>query len=67
MIRWSADGGGEFRDVVRQQWNFSPGGSTHEVEDHTVNLPGVTVLELTITPDTAGGSARASLQELRLA
>ena len=67
VIRWSADGGGEFREVVRQQWNFSPGGSTHEVEDHTVNLPGVTVLELTITPDTAGGSAPASLQELRLA
>ena len=67
VIRWSADGGQEFREVIRQRWNFSPGGSTHQVEDHAVDLPGVTVLELDITPDIGGGSAPASLHKLRLA
>lgn len=67
VLRWSADGGHEFRDVVRQQWNFSPGGATRQVEDQTVDLAGVTVLELAITPDVAGGSASASLDKLRLA
>jgi len=67
VLRWSADGGREFRDVVRQQWNFSPGGSTHQVEVHAVDLQGVTVLELEITPDLGGGSAPASLEKLSLA
>jgi hypothetical protein len=55
------------REVVRQQWTFSPGGSTHETEDYRVELLGVTVLELSITPDISGGDARASLMELRVA
>ena len=67
VIRWSADGGHQFAEVIRQRWNFSPGGSTHQVEDHTVDLQGVTVLELDITPDISGGSAPASLHTLRLA
>ena len=24
VLRWSADGGNSFREIVRQQWNFSP-------------------------------------------
>jgi hypothetical protein len=55
------------REVVRRQWTFSPGGSTDETEDYRVDLPGVAVLELAITPDIAGGDARASLAEMRLA
>jgi hypothetical protein len=68
VLRWSADGGQSFREIVRQQWNFSPTGATTETEDHRVELAGVTVLELTITPDIGGNkSARATLQRLRLA
>jgi hypothetical protein len=67
VLRWSADGGKSFRDIVRQQWNFSPQGAPAETEDHRVELPAVTVLELTITPDTSGGNAVASLAQLRLA
>ncbi len=67
VLRWSPDGGKSFREIVRQQWNFSPQGATSETEDHHVELPAVTVLELSITPDTSGGSARASLAQLRLA
>ena len=27
-LRWSAEPGGPFREIVRQQWSFSPHGST---------------------------------------
>ena len=65
-LRWSADGK-TFREIVRQQWNFSPSGSTREAENYVVALAGVSVLELQIVPDTSGGDARASLAELRVA
>jgi hypothetical protein len=67
VIRWSADGGASFRDLVRQQWNFSPTGSAREAEDYRVDLSDVTRLELTIVPDVSGGDAHASLAHWRLA
>lgn len=67
VLRWSPDGGRSLREVVRQQWNFSPPAATEEVEDYKVELSGVTVLELTITPDISGGEARASLRQMGLA
>lgn len=67
VLRWSPDGGQSLREIMRQQWNFSPQGATFETEDHRVNLSGVTVLELSIIPNTSGGNARASLAQLRLA
>jgi hypothetical protein len=67
VLRWSADGGQSFREIVRQQWNFSPQGAPSESEDHHVELPAVTVLELSIIPDKSGGNAVASLAQLRLA
>ena len=54
-------------EVLRQQWVFSPSGSTTEVEDYGVDLRDVSTLELQLVPDIAGGDARASLTELRLA
>lgn len=65
-LRWSPDGGRTFREVVRQQYSFSPAGATSEVEDLTVGLVGVTALELTIIPDQRG-QTYASLAEWRLA
>ena len=67
VMRWSADGGRSFREIVRQQWNFSPGDASSETEDHHVELPAVTVLELSIIPDISGGAAVASLARLQLA
>ena len=67
VLRWSPDGGKSFREIVRQQWNFSPQGATSETEDHHIELPPVTVLELSITPDISGGNAFASLAQMRLA
>lgn len=66
VLRWSPDGGSSFRDVVRQQWNFSPQGTNREVEDYQVDLSNVTALELNITPNMSGGDARASLKSMRL-
>ena len=67
VLRWSPDSGQTFHEIVRQQWNFSPHGTTNETEDHHVDLPAVTVLELSIIPDISRGDAFASLAQLRLA
>ena len=66
VLRWSADGGNSFREIVRQQWNFSPPETIREVEEYQVELASVTVLELIIVPNASGGSARASLKSLHL-
>ena len=66
VLRWSADGGHSFREIVRQQWNFSPPNTTREIEEYHVQLPDVSVLELIIVPDISGSAARASLKSLRL-
>jgi hypothetical protein len=66
VLRWSGDGGRSFREVVRQQWNFSPPKTTREVEEYQVELSDVTALELVIVPDISRGAARASLESLRL-
>ena len=66
-----AGSGAEMHEVVRQQWSFSPGGSTEEIEDYNVNLHGVKVLELRIDPDRShdpkASQNYASLQSLKLA
>jgi hypothetical protein len=67
VLRWSPDRGRSFREIVRQQWNFSQPDAVREIEDYAVEFSGVTVLELIISPDKSGGKARASLAKLRLA
>jgi hypothetical protein len=66
VLRWSGDGARSFREIVRQQWNFSPPSSIREIEDYVVDLLNVMVLELIIVPDISQGSAPASLKSLRL-
>jgi len=67
VLRWSRGSGQSYQEIVRQQWNFSPEGAPSEVEDHHLELPAVTILELSINPDISGRNAYASLKELRLA
>ena len=67
VLRWSPDAGHSFREIVRQQWNFSPPDTVREVQDYEVELTGVTVLELIITPEISGGTARASLKSFLVA
>jgi hypothetical protein len=66
VLRWSSDRGSSLKEIVRQQWNFSPPESIREVEEYQVQLSSVTVLELVIKPNIGGGVARASLKNLRL-
>ena len=66
VLRWSSDGGRSFREIVRQQWNFSPPHTVREFQAYEVELSGVTVLELNTTPDISGGMARASVKSLRV-
>jgi hypothetical protein len=67
VLRWSSDNGNSFREIVRQQWNFSPPDSIREAEDYAVELSEVTTLELIIVADKSGGAARASLASFRVA
>jgi hypothetical protein len=60
-LQWSSDGGQSYQPIVRQQYTFSPPDTTQEVEDYTVELNGVTALELQIIPDISGGPVPASL------
>jgi hypothetical protein len=65
-IRWWSAPDGPAREIVRQQWNFSPTGATTESEDYAVELDTVSVLELAIQPDIGGREAVATLSSLRL-
>jgi len=67
VLRWSSDDGQSYQEIIRQQWNFSPEGATSEIEDYQVEIPAVTILELSINPDISERNAFASLKELRLA
>lgn len=67
VLSWAQDGGRPFEEIVRQQWNFSPKGSTEELEDYRVNLDGAAILELKVNPDVSGRTAFASLDQLRIA
>jgi hypothetical protein len=66
-----AGSGTELKEVVRQQWSFSPNGSTEEIEDYTVNLSGITTIEVRIDPDRSHdpkqSQSYASLQSLKIA
>src|SRR5437870_7052146 len=66
VVRWSSDGGSSFREIVRQQWNFSPPNTVCEIEEYQVELSNVTALELVIVPDISRGTTRASLKSLRV-
>jgi hypothetical protein len=65
-LRWSSINGGP-TEIVRQQWNFSPTGSTRELEDYQVSLEAVSTLELAIKPDLSGKNAVAALAMWRMA
>jgi len=65
VLRWSADGN-TFREILRQQWNFSPE-SPRQIEDYKLDLSDVTVLELIIVLDIRGREAKASLGRLLVA
>jgi hypothetical protein len=66
-LRWLPEGEQSYRELRRQGYNFSPPGTTREVEDFTLNLDRVRGIELSILPNTGGGEALASLTRLQIA
>jgi hypothetical protein len=59
--------GGQKLEIARQQWNFSPDGSTVEIEDYAVNLPDAAEVELLIDPGRHDRTAVATLQSIAIA
>lgn len=60
-LSWVPAGEAGKRELVRQQFTFSPGGATREVEDFAFDLGAVKAIELEIVPDLGGGATRAAL------
>ena len=61
----SCDGGRTYRELQRQEYNFSPVGTTFGHEKWTVSAHGVTHLRL-VKPDKGGKLCRATLTSLVL-
>ena len=66
QLAFSTDGGRTYREVLRQEYNFSPPGTTFEREDWAVAAEGVTHLRLAIRPDKGGKPCRATITTLAL-
>jgi hypothetical protein len=62
----STDGGRTYRELLRQEYNFSPPGTTFEREDWAVPAVGVTHVRLQIRPDKGGKPCRATITSLIL-
>lgn len=62
----SGDGGLTYRELVRQEYNFSPPGTTFEREEWAVAAEGVAHLRLVIRPDKGGNPCRATITSLIL-
>ena len=58
---------GSRQEIIRQQWSFSPSGSTTEIEEYTVQLDNVLSLELTVDPGRHDKNVFVTLQTLRIA
>jgi hypothetical protein len=64
-VEASNDGGRTYRQILVQDYNFSPRGATFQREDQRFDLRRVTHLRLTIVPSKSG-SGSATLTALRL-
>src|SRR5262245_32426215 len=62
----SSDGGRTYRELVRQEFTFSPPGTTFERERWTVPPGAVTHLRVDIKPDKGGRIGCATLTSLTL-
>jgi len=63
----SSDGGRTYRELVRQEFNFSPPGTSFERELWSVSAGAVTHLRLAIKPDKGGRVGLATLTSLAVA
>jgi hypothetical protein len=66
QLALSSDGGQTYREVLRQEYTFSPPDTTFKREDWAVNADGVTHLRLQVKPDKGGKPCRATITSLAL-
>ena len=66
QVAISHDGGHTYQTLMRQEYNFSPPGTTFEREEWSITAQGVTHLQLVITPDKGGIPYQATLTTLAL-
>jgi hypothetical protein len=66
LLSVSCNGGQIYQELQRQEYTFSPPGTTFEREEWGVTVAGVTHLQLVITPDKGGAPCRATLTSLTL-
>ena len=64
-VEVSQDGARTFRQILVQEYNFSPRGVTYQREEQRLDLDRVTHLRLAIVPNK-NGSGTATLTALRL-
>jgi len=62
----SRDGGNAYREILRQEFNFSSPGTTVQRETWNIPAEGVTHLRLVIEPDKGGLPCRATLTSLAI-
>lgn len=62
----SQDSGQTYQELLRQEYNFSPPGTTFEREEWSVTAEGITHLQLIIKPDKSGRPCRATLTSLAI-
>ncbi|HEY8035481.1 MAG TPA: carbohydrate-binding protein [Methylobacter sp.] len=67
VLLWLMDKENTYREILRQQYRFSPPNTICEIEHYQVKLEQLKALELRIIPDIDGGEACAKLKQLRLA
>jgi hypothetical protein len=66
-LQWSTDHAGALRPLIQQQWNFSPTESMIQIEEYEVDLSGVRLLQLVVSPEIERGPAVATIASWRLA
>ena len=66
QVAISRDGGHTYQTLLRQEYNFSPPGTTFEREEWAVTAESVTHLQLVIRPDKGGTPCRATLTTLAI-
>jgi hypothetical protein len=66
QVAISRDEGQTYQTLLRQEYTFSPPGTTFEREVWSIPVEGVTHLQLVITPDKGGAPCHATLTTLAL-
>jgi len=64
VLSLSRDGGRTYREVLRQEFTFSPPATTYERERWAVPAEGVTHLRVVVQPDKGNAPSRATLTSL---